>query len=174
MAGTIGEASQSEPIKIELIASVDQLASFPTIQTKLKEDESISIKSNIYLENGTLKASSYEDSKVDVRSIFKYSNAAQKVDVITILSENNATKEAPFHASFKFAKDGEAKKITENKGDGKNYEGTFIIEEIQSEREYQTFLFIFILTAVFGALIILLLKPLKRLTHGAEDSEMTA
>jgi dipeptide/tripeptide permease len=173
LAGTIGEASQSEPIKIELIASVDQLASFPTIQTKLKEDESISIKSNIYLENGTLKASSYEDSNVDVRSIFKYSNAAQKVDVITILSENNATKEAPFHASFKFAKDGEAKKITENKGDGKNYEGTFIIEEIQSEREYQTFLFIFILTAVFGALIILLLKPLKRLTHGAEDSETT-
>jgi POT family proton-dependent oligopeptide transporter len=33
LAGTIGEASQSEPIKIELIASVDQLASFPTIQT---------------------------------------------------------------------------------------------------------------------------------------------
>ena len=174
LAGTIGEASQSEPIKIELIAPVDQLASFPIIQKKLKEDKSISIKSNIYLENGVLKASSYEDSNVDVRSIFKYSNAAQKEDVITILNENNATKEAPFHASFKFSKDGEAKKITKNKGDGKNYEGTFIIEEIQSEREYQTFLFIFILTAVFGALIILLLKPLKRLTHGAEDSEMTA
>ncbi len=174
LAGTIGEASQSDPIKIELIASLDQLASFPTIQTKIKGDKSISIKSNIYLENGALKASSYEDSNVDVRSIFKYSNAAQKVDVITILSENNATKEAPFHASFKFTKDAEAKKITENEGDGKNYEGTFIIEEVQSEREYQTFLFIFILTAVFGALIILLLKPLKRLTHGAEDSEMTA
>ena len=174
LAGTIGEASQSEPIKIELIASVDQLASFPGIQSKIKGDESFSVKSNIYLENGTLKASSYEDNTLDVRSIFQYSNAAQKVDVITILNENNATKEAPFHASFKFSKDGEAKKITENKGDGKNYEGTFIIEEIQSEREYQTFLFIFILTAVFGALIILLLKPLKRLTHGAEDSEMTA
>ena len=174
LAGTIGEASQSEPVKIELVASIDQLASFPGIQSKIKGDQSFSVKSNIYLENGTLKASSYEDSNVDVRSIFKYSNAAQKVDVIAILSENNATKEAPFHASFKFAKDGEAKKITENEGDGKNYEGTFIIEEIQSEREYQTFLFIFILTAVFGALIILLLKPLKRLTHGAEDSEMTA
>ena len=174
LAGTIGEASQSEPIKIELIASVDQLASFPGIQSKIKGDESFSVKSNIYLENGTLKASSYEDNTLDVRSIFQYSNAAQKVDVITILNENNATKEAPFHASFKFSKDGEAKKITENKGDGKNYEGTFIIEEIQSEREYQTFLFIFILTAVFGALIILLLKQLKRLTHGAEDSEMTA
>ena len=174
LAGTIGEASQSEPVKIELVASIDQLASFPIVQSKIKGDESFSVKSNIYLENGALKASSYEDSNVDVRSIFKYSNAAQKVDVIAILSENNATKEAPLHASFKFSKDGEAKKIIKNKGDGKNYEGTFIIEEIQSEREYQTFLFIFILTAVFGALIILLLKPLKRLTHGAEDSEMTA
>jgi dipeptide/tripeptide permease len=171
LAGTIGEASQSDPIKIELIASIDQLASFPTLQEKIKEDESIAIKSNIYLENGELKATSYEDNTVDVRSVFKYSDAKQKAEVVTILSENNATKEAPFHASFKFTKDGEAKKITENKGDGGNYEGTFIIEEIQSEREYQTFLFIFILTAVFGVLIILLLKPLKRLTHGAEEVE---
>ncbi|MBL4649162.1 MAG: peptide MFS transporter [Aureispira sp.] len=171
LAGTIGEASQSDPIKIELIASVDQLASFPAVQAKMKEDKSIAIKSNIYLENGELKASSYEDNAIDVRSVFKYSDATQKAEVVSILRENNATKEAPFHASFKFTKGEEAKKITENIGDGKNYEGTFIIEEIQSEREYNTFLFIFILTAVFGVLVILLLKPLKRLTHGAEEVE---
>lgn len=172
LAGTIGEASQSDPIKIELIASVDQLSSFPALQEKIKEDESIAIKSNIYLENDEIKASSYENSSVDVRSVFKYTDVKQKAEVVTILRENNATKETPFHASFKFAKDGEAKKIKENTGDGKNYEGTFIIEEIQSEREYRTFLFIFILTAVFGLLIILLLKPLKRLTHGAEEIEV--
>lgn len=171
LAGTIGEASQSDPIKIELVASVDQLSSFPSLQEKIKEDESIAIKSNIYLENDEIKASSYENSNVDVRSVFKYSDAAQKAEVVNILRENNATKEAPFHASFKFTKDGEAKKIKENIGDGKNYEGTFVIEEIQSEREYKTFMFIFILTAVFGILIILLLKPLKRLTHGAEEVE---
>jgi len=28
------------------------------------------------------------------------------------------------------------------------------------------------LTLVFGLLVILLLKPLKRLTHGAEDNEV--
>jgi dipeptide/tripeptide permease len=172
LAGTIGESSQSEPIKIELIASTDQLASFPAVQAKIKEDKSIAIKSNIYLENGEVKATSYENSTIDVRPIFKYSNAKQKAEVETILRENKATKEAPFHASFIFQKDGEATKIKENIGDGKNYEGTFIIEEIQSEREYRTFLFIFILTAVFGVLVILLLKPLKRLTHGAEEIEV--
>ena len=34
-------------------------------------------------------------------------------------------------------------------------------------------MFIFLLTLVFGVLVILLLKPLKRLTHGAEDNEGT-
>lgn len=171
LAGTIGESSQSEPIKIELVASLDQLSAFPSVSENIAKDESIAIKSTIYLENGEIQAASYKDNSIDVRPVFKYSNDKQKAEVETILRENNATKEAPFHATFKFEKDEEAKKIKENMGDGKNYEGTFIIEEVQSELEYRTFLFIFILTAVFGFLIILLLKPLKRLTHGAEENE---
>lgn len=172
LAGTIGEASQSEPIKIELIASVDQLTAFPDVQKNIKEDNSIAIKSSIYLENDEIESRSYNDNNLDLRSVFKYSTEQQKEEVKAVLRENNATKDAPFHATFKFEKDSEIKKLKENVvGDGQNYEGTFIIEEIQSQREYQTFLFIFILTAVFGVLIILLLKPLKRLTHGAEEME---
>jgi proton-dependent oligopeptide transporter, POT family len=171
LAGTIGEASQSEPIKIELIATIDNLAVFEGIQAKIKEDESISIRSNIYLEGEEIMANSYENNMIDVRPVFKYIDDKQKEEVEKILLENNATKESPYHASFKFEKDGEEKKIKKNTGDGKNYSGTFIIEEVQSELEFRTFLFIFILTGVFGLLVILLLKPLKRLTHGAEDSE---
>ena len=91
----------------------------------------------------------------------------------TILKERKATKENPCHANFKFEKDGEAIKIKKNKGDGKEYSGEFIIEEVQTEKEHQIFMFIFLLTLVFGVLVILLLKPLKRLTHGAEDNEGT-
>ena len=36
---------------------------------------------------------------------------------------------------------------------------------------YTIFLGIFIFTVVFGLLVIAILKPLKRLTHGAEDKE---
>lgn len=174
LAGTIGEASQSEPIKIELVASVDGLASFEGLQDNVKKDEGIAIRSSIYLDGETFKADSYKNESVTVNPIFKFSKEEQLAEVVAVLKENQATKEKPYHATFRFEKDGEAKKVEANKGDGKNYSGTFIIEEVQSQKEYKTFLFIFILTAVFGGLVILLLKPLKRLTHGAEDNEVQA
>ena len=37
--------------------------------------------------------------------------------------------------------------------------------------EYTVFLGIFVFTIIIGSLFILILKPLKRLTHGAEDNE---
>ena len=39
--------------------------------------------------------------------------------------------------------------------------------------EYTIFIGIVIFTVAFGLLVIALLKPLKRLTHGAEDNERT-
>ena len=38
--------------------------------------------------------------------------------------------------------------------------------------EYAIFTGIVIFTVIFGLLVIALLKPLKRLTHGAEDNEV--
>ena len=37
--------------------------------------------------------------------------------------------------------------------------------------EYAVFLGILVFTIIIGALFIFMLKPLKRLTHGAEDNE---
>ena len=44
-------------------------------------------------------------------------------------------------------------------------------EASQSLGEYAIFTGIAVFTFLFGALLIALLKPLKRLTHGAEDDE---
>jgi POT family proton-dependent oligopeptide transporter len=47
-----------------------------------------------------------------------------------------------------------------------------IVGESASEfGEYAIFLGILVFTVIIGALFIALLKPLKRLTHGAEDNE---
>ena len=47
-----------------------------------------------------------------------------------------------------------------------------VIGESASEfGEYAIFSGITIFTVIFGLLVILMLKPLKRLTHGAEDNE---
>jgi len=185
LAGSIGEASQSDPIKIEFVASPNDVVNYERADTLIANDKSFAIKSNIYIENDEFKATSYETGD-DVKQLFDFSvstedkseeeiqkEKSEKLnEVIVVLKENNASKEKPFHAIFKFEKDGEAKKIKENKGDGQNYGGEFIIDEIQTKKEHDIFLFIFILTLVFGLLVILLLKPLKRLTHGAEDNEV--
>lgn len=186
LAGSIGEASQSEPVKIEFVAEASSLNIFNESDTLVANDKPFAIKSKIYLENDELVAVGYENGE-DVRGLFNFSAPSDKSEkeqakisqeslneVKAILKERKATKENPCHANFKFEKDGEAVKLKENKGDGQDYGGKFIIEEVQTEKEHQIFMFIFLLTAIFGILVILLLKPLKRLTHGAEDNEGSA
>ena len=170
LAGSIGEASQSEPINIEFVGQSNQLSAFDRADTLVAEDKDFKIRANIYIENGEFIATSYKNN-VDVKYLFDFEKADKKAEVIELLAENKASKTEPYHASFRFEKDVEAKKLKENKGDGKDYSGEFVIEEIQSQKEHKIFLFIFILTLVFGLLVLALLKPLKRLTHGAEDNE---
>lgn len=185
LAGTIGEASQSEPIKIEFIADLNDLNPFNMSDTLVLKDESFAIKADLYEENNRIVTLGYVN-KLPMNNLFslvkpsdeQIKNGAKTVEektnnIVRILKENGATKENPYHAHLKFEKDFEAKKVKENMGDGKNYEGEFIIEEIQTDKEYSIFMFIFYLTLAFGLIVILLLKPLKRLTHGAEDLEGT-
>lgn len=87
------------------------------------------------------------------------------------LRENNAIAGNPYHARLVFEKDKDAAQINENKGDGKNYGVSFVLEEMQNEQEYSTFMWLTIFTVSFGFLLILFLKKLKKLTHGAEDHE---
>lgn len=168
LAGVIGESSQSEPIRIALVAPPHALSDFHRADTLVAEDKAFSIQSAIYLEEGVFVAKDH-NSRRDVRPIFAFDKNEQFEEVRQLLTENNATVHTPYHATFLFEKETEAKKISANKGDGKNYAGEFVIEEVQAQKEYTTFLFIFLLTLVFGLLIILLLKKLKKLTHGAED-----
>lgn len=193
VAGVIGEASQSEPISIDLIADKSAVDPFLKSDTIIAKDMGFAIKSNLFLTENGFEATDMKNGN-DVLPLFDYSVSVSKEDsvgktneeithliaerkaekrneIVKVLKENNATKEKPYHATFRFSKDFEAKKIKANKGDGKNYSGTFIIEEVQSQKEFNIFVFIFGLTLVFGLLVILLLKKLKSLTHGAEDNE---
>ncbi|MFT7332553.1 MAG: POT family proton-dependent oligopeptide transporter, partial [Sphingobacteriales bacterium] len=51
------------------------------------------------------------------------------------------------------------------------YSGEVVIEEVANAQELKTFLGITLITVLFGFLLILFLKKLKALTHGAEDEE---
>lgn len=181
LAGSIGEASQIEPYETEMVASVEQINSI-TKKVKIKEgkdsfkdypmnhDENIEFKTSIYLNTeGDVVIQRVTDS-LNMTGLIKFKKKA-KQNLKKELKSYNATAKEPVHARLLFEKDGEAAKNPDNVGDGKDYGASFVIEETQSAQEYKTFMWITIFTVAFGILLILFLKKLKALTHGAEDNE---
>jgi dipeptide/tripeptide permease len=186
LAGSIGEASQSEPIKIEFVADMNDLKGFNRADTLVAKDAAFEIKADLYEENGQIVTLGYENKQA-INNLFSLTTPTAEqledgaksveektIEIVELLKSNEATKASPYHAKLKFEKDFEAKKVKANIGDGQLYSGEFIIEEIQTEKEYSIFMFIFYLTLAFGLIVVFLLKPLKRLTHGAEDLQGTS
>lgn len=170
VAGIVGEVSQSEPIKMEIVASVDELTPFlDPADSILVNGENFKINAIIYPENGEFQAVSSE-SKQSVLGLINFNKAENKQEITDVLAENNVSVSAPYHATFQFDKNDDAREAVSAEGK-LNYTGKFIIEEVQTKMEFRTFLAITIFTTIFGLIVIFMLKPLKRLTHGVEDNE---
>ncbi|MDQ3190285.1 MAG: peptide MFS transporter [Bacteroidota bacterium] len=171
VAGIIGEVSQSEPIKIELVASKE--LNEPFLMNKkdiIEKGEKFSLNTLIYPENEQFTAVDIE-SQQPVLDIIGFKEIGRKQEILDILIKNNVTKENPYHLTFNFAQNKE-ENASLTQANLLNYSGVFIIDEVQTKSEFNTFIGITIFTGLFGLLVILLLKPLKRLTHGAEDNEV--
>lgn len=167
MAGIIGEASQSEPISIQLTANQNQIEPFLNAEdsTFIKKND-FRLISEVYPHNGEFEAVDAKTGK-SLLALIEFENPERKKEVIKSLKENGVTKANPYHANLEFdKKDGE--EMAKYK---LGYAGSFIIDEEQTSKEFWTFVSITIFTTLFGILVILLLKPLKRLTHGVEDDE---
>lgn len=172
LAGSIGEASQAEAVNIELQANPSQLMPYLAADTLVAQDMNFTLKANIYEENGQfVMTNNQKGGATDFSKFISFADGAQDV-LKGMLTDEGASRDNQLHAVLRFEKDVEAKKITTNKGDGKNYSGVVEVFEVQNQREFKTFLFITGLTVVFGLLIILFLKKLKALTHGAEELTM--
>lgn len=187
LAGSIGEASQLEKYKGEMVASVEEVNelsekteyNYLLKGKEIKEndfpinlDMNIEFKSSVYMENNEIKFEKYEDgtSLNHLMSLDAKNSKKLKAE----LKELGASKEQPMHAKLFFEKDEEAvKNHPENKGDGQDYGVSFIVEETQNKQEFNIFMWIVIYTVAFGILLIFFLKKLKALTHGAEDNEGT-
>jgi POT family proton-dependent oligopeptide transporter len=166
VAGVIGEFSQGEPTKIELIASREDLTPFLNVKDSiLVKGKNFQIKTKIYPENGQFKAIDLINN-VPVLGLVKFENENGENEIINLLKEENVTQENPYHAVFSFRNQDE--KLSKEELD---YSGILIIDEVQTQMEFRTFIGITIFTVIFASLVIIMLKPLKRLTHGAEDDE---
>jgi hypothetical protein len=188
LAGSIGEASQLEAFSGTMIVSKQEVLPFiskATMEIKNKqkeivetydypinEDKNFSIKTKVYIENGAVVYKEMGSGK-DLNSLFKLSTGedSNTKELLATLTENNVTSVNSYHAKLVFEKDKDKAQMIENKGDGKDYGVSFVLEEQQSEVEYATFMWLTIFTVAFGLLLILFIKKLKNLTHGAEDQE---
>ncbi|XOV67670.1 MAG: peptide MFS transporter [Fluviicola sp.] len=187
LAGSIGEASQLEPYTGELVASVEKMNEI-TEETKyeyrlngkditiedhpINQDMNIKFKSVLYPENGEVIFVEYKEG-TSLTQIMEFDKET-KQRLLAELKDLGATERNPMHARLLFEKDEEAVKDSDNKGDGKDYGVSFVIEETQNKQEFKIFTWIVIYTVAFGILLIIFLKRLKKLTHGAEDNEGTA
>lgn len=178
LAGTIGESSQLEKYKAELVADIKTVNTFTekveinkdgTEDYPILHDKNMEFRTAVYLDGDEVVFEDLKSGKV-LNSLMNLKDHS-KENLTKELEAYKATKDNPVHAKLLFEKDEEAVKVTENKGDGKDYGVSFVIEETQNEQEYKTFMWITIFTVAFGILLIIFLKKLKALTHGAEDDE---
>ncbi len=186
VAGAIGEASQVEPIKIELKAPRESFKNTIRIDTLLAKDKDISFKGQVYFNGNQLVLKNLEDNKQDLTPYFEFPIEKEKKGkkevalpkeeqnyerLVASVKGENATATKPAHFTINLSKKDRVKDAKVPKADGKNYEGSILIEEVQNDRELKTFIYITIFTVAFGILLILFLKKLKALTHGVEEKE---
>lgn len=172
LAGSIGEASQAESVNIEFTGTPASVRPFLASDSLVIKDKDFILKADIYKENGDFVIENNQrGGNKNFRSMINLTAKDSQV-LEGMLIDEQASKSDPKHAVLRFSKDVEAKKIKANAGDGKNYSGTIEIFEVQNKREMKTFIFITALTVIFGLLVLMFLKKLKVLTHGAEEMQM--
>lgn len=193
LAGSIGEASQLEPYSATMTVNKETAMAYmqkDSIEIKnaqkeirkvydypINQDKNFSIKTKVYPENGQVVFENLENGE-QVNHLFAFqgdneeAKKEQSNRLLASLQENKVSKENPYHAKLTFEKNKDAAQVIENKGDGNNYEMSFVLEEEQSKQEFNTFMSLVIFTVAFGILLILFLNKLKKLTHGAEEKEV--
>lgn len=188
LAGSIGESSQLTPFSGEMVVNKEQIMPFiqkDTMELRdknlkvvkvydypINEDKNFAIKSEVYIENGEVVFREMGSDRI-LNDLFSIDSEKEK-NLATLkaeLKEENATSNTPYHAKLIFEKDVDKAQDISQKGNGKDYGVSFVLEEEQSQQEFRTFMWLTIFTVAFGFLLLLFLKKLKKLTHGAEDNE---
>lgn len=161
MAGLIGEFSQGEPATVQMSVEGNDLANRLQLNdTIIQNKNDFTFNGFVFAENNEIGLTSMKSNE-PVMELMTFENKDRKSEILANLKEEGATAEDPYHVMLNFRQE-----------EGKiGYYGDFVIEELQTKLEFRTFIGITIFTTVFGLIVIFMLKPLKRLTHGAEDNE---
>lgn len=153
IAGGIGQAAQTEPIRVELMAEASGL--IPLNNEGNPEQQFTLLGTYKETSDGSFSIVSLDDAS-DLKQSINFGDQALASLGARISKVQNKIDHDPTIRVEMRSKDGV-------------YGGDLEVFEEQNNREYWTFVSIFIFTVAFGVLLMLFLKRLKRLTHGAED-----
>lgn len=176
VAGAIGEASQTEPINIAVIAENEVFARATDLGT-FNKAENIELQAWAYLKEEVLYIETEGRSLLELIDFESTDARARFVDVLATHEANPAN---PYRVDLSLANARDYERIQELSDDptseplevsASNYSGTLSVFEAVNRRELFTFISITGFTIAFGILLLLFLKRLKRLTHGIEDAE---
>ncbi|MEO0404285.1 MAG: peptide MFS transporter, partial [Bacteroidota bacterium] len=162
VAGAIGEASQTEPIKVEIAqnASSSQLIFANT--DSIANGSNFEAQAQAYVDGSNVIIT--DTLGTDISSLLTLDEENKK-ELLAQMNTEDHSSEEPLRLNFEFeSKD----KI---KGDVSAYSSKVEVFKVANKRELKTFLFIFVFTLVVGLIVIALLKQLKKLTHGIEEAE---
>ncbi len=185
VAGIVGKSSQVSPISVEVKAdkvksyvgkdkyllSKEKMKAYPDTAER-KDKESFSLSTNIAVEGDEVK---FERKGKDFTGLLdadttwdkKSDEDDKKAEFIKRFQEVEADKPK---TEMLFVKKPEHKL---KKDEPQKYTIDVSIFQLANKREFRTFLLIFGFTAAFGILLLIFLRKLKKLTHGAEEMEGT-
>ena len=165
VAGTIGEYTQAEPIVVSIAdgANLNYMVENDTLISKAYDVEVVAkgrVENGevIITQNGRNIISDFTVSEIHTNILKSY------------LTDDPDREEYTVILRFGYDKD----KVADVR-DGKvnvdyaAFGGRIEVFEVQDNNEFRTFVMIFILTGAFGLLLLLFLRKLKKLAHGAED-----
>ncbi|MDR9374697.1 MAG: peptide MFS transporter [Schleiferiaceae bacterium] len=175
LAGVIGEFSQSEPIYAEVNSNFEGQGGFIPDST-LAQAGLFEVKGEAYLENGEVVLEPGEEGDGVIDDMVRL-NQENRGQLRSVLQEQEATAANPQHVTVTFVNEKDSDALMRGKEvevSMANYEGEVVLFEASNELEMRTFIMITVITVLFGIILLIFLRKLKKLTHGAEEEEGTA
>ncbi|MFK7922158.1 MAG: peptide MFS transporter [Bacteroidia bacterium] len=167
VAGSIGELTQAEPVKVELAAAntnMQQLTAY-THADSLRKGASFEILGEVMMNGDQVSIQKDGVNLQDFVTLDADNLGILKKQLLEFEPENPRALTAVVRLeNQEKPEEGQAANLDD-------YQGTVEVFEIQDAKELKTFIGIFIFTGLFGLLLILFLKRLKKLTHGVEERE---
>jgi POT family proton-dependent oligopeptide transporter len=165
VAGSIGEVTQAEPINVEIAdgSNLLDLVDTDTLVMKAYDFEIVA-------------SGKVVDDEIEITK-----DGANVLDVVAVNEEDKEMlkdyltsdpERTDYTVIFRMGYDqDEVSDVRSGKTqvDYASFSGNIEVFEVQDSKELKTFLMIFAFTGAFGLLLLVFLRKLKKLTHGAED-----